>query len=181
MLRLILPGIVLLLSIFSGHTQKVSEYKFSVLSTNNGLAGNFVTTITQDHKGFMWIGTENGLQRYDGRRFLTFKNKPGDPQSLPYNVVENIYEDKKQNLWVITSDDRIGQFNTSHFTYKEVPVPGIKKEGLMGIKHLVEDKDHHLFLAIEAQPKSFYQYSEKEKSFLPAQHLNEVLPRNWML
>jgi ligand-binding sensor domain-containing protein/signal transduction histidine kinase len=180
MLRLIWPAILLLASVFAGHAQKISEYKFSVLNTNNGLAGNFVVAITQDHKGFMWIGTEHGLQRYDGRRFLTFKNKPGDLASIPYNVVEEIYEDKKQNLWVITSDDRIGQFNTSYFTYKEVPVPNIKKEGLMGVKHLLEDKDDNLYLAIEQQQKPFYKYSEKDKSFLPC-NLNDVLPKTWML
>lgn len=179
-LRLILPVVVLLLSILPGHTQKVSEYKFSMLTKTNGLAGNFTIDITQDHKGFIWIGTDAGLQRYDGKRFLTFKNRPGDIQSIPYNTVESVYEDKKKNLWVITSDDRLGIFNTSYFTYKEVNVPNQKKEGLMGIKHLLEDNDGNLYLAVEQQEKSFYKYSAKDNSFLPCD-LNEALPKSWLL
>lgn len=180
LVRLILPGILIFLSTFTGHTQKVSEYKFSILNDKNGLAGNFIVDIIQDHQGYMWFGTEAGLQRYDGNRFLTFKNRPGDLQTIPYNTVEKIYEDKKRNLWIITSDDRIGIFNTSYFTYKEVPVPNMKKDGLMGVKHLLEDRDGNLYLGIEQQEKAFYVYSEKDKGFVPS-GLNEALPAKWPL
>jgi ligand-binding sensor domain-containing protein/signal transduction histidine kinase len=180
MLRLILPGIVLLLSVFAGFSQKVSEYKFSVVNKNNGLAGNFIIDITQDHKGFMWFGTDGGLQRFDGKRFLTFKNKPGDLNTIPYNMVENVYEDQKNNLWIITADDRIGIFNTNYFTYQEIAVPNQKKEGLMGIKHLVEDNEGNLYLVIEQQDKPFYRYSAKDGSFIPAA-INEAMPTKWLL
>ena len=127
LLRLVLIGIVLIASVFTGHAQKVSEYKFTVLNTTVGLAGNLVLDVTQDHKGYMWFATDGGLQRYDGKRFLTFKNKPGDLTSIPKNYLEIVHEDKKHNLWIVTNDDRIGIFNTSFFTYKEVTFPKIDK------------------------------------------------------
>ena len=178
MLRLILPGIVLLLSMFTGHSQKISEYKFSVLNANNGFAGKFALDILQDHNGYMWFGTDGGLQRYDGKRFLTFRNRPGDLKSIPHNTVDDLYEDRNGNLWIVTADDRVGIFNTARFTYEEVPVPNQKKEGLLGIKHIMEDNDGNLFLAIEQQEKPFYLYSPKNKTFLPAT-INEALPDKW--
>lgn len=178
--RLNLIGIVLLCMYFTGHTQKVSEYKFSVLNTDNGLAGNMVIDMLQDHKGFMWFGTDGGLQRYDGKRFLTFKNKPGDSLTIPYNLVEVLYEDKKKNLWVITADDNIGIFNTNYFTYREIAIPNQSKDAIMGIKTLWEDNDGTLFLSIHQQPKPFFQFSEKEQAFLPSE-LNTALPGKWGL
>jgi|ADGO01.1.fsa_nt_gi Two component regulator propeller. len=159
MLRLILSCLVLLFSFAAGFAQKVSEYKFLQLTNSNGIAGNFVIDMVQDHKGYMWFGTDGGLQRYDGKRFLTFKNRPGDSTAIPYNMVEEVHEDKHKNLWIITADDRIGIFNTSYFTYHEVPVLQQSKTGLMGVKHLLEDNEGNIFLAIELQAQAFYRYS----------------------
>lgn len=178
--KLNLTGIVLLCIYFTGHSQKVSEYKFSVLNTENGLAGNTVTDIIQDHKGFMWFGTDAGLQRYDGKRFLTFKSKPGNPSTIPYNIIEVVYEDKKHNLWVITADDKIGLFNTNYFTYKEIPIPNQDKDALMGLKTLMEDNSGNLYLSIHQQAKPFFQFSEKEQAFLPSA-INSAIPAKWGL
>lgn len=178
--RLNLICIVLLCIYFTGYTQKVSEYRFSVLNTENGLAGNTVTDIIQDHKGFMWFGTDAGLQRYDGKRFLTFKSKPGNPATIPYNIIEVLHEDKKHNLWVVTADDKIGLFNTNYFTYKEIPIPNQDKDALMGLKTLMEDSSGNLYLSIHQQAKPFFQFSEKEQAFLPAA-LNSAIPAKWGL
>jgi ligand-binding sensor domain-containing protein len=179
MLRLILSCLVLLFSFAAGFAQKVSEYKFLQLTNSNGIAGNFVIDMVQDHKGYMWFGTDGGLQRYDGKRFLTFKNRPGDSTAIPYNMVEEVHEDKHKNLWIITADDRIGIFNTSYFTYHEVPVLQQSKTGLMGVKHLLEDNEGNIFLAIELQAQAFYRYSPQRRQFEPA--LKDVLPPNWLL
>ena len=56
--------------------------KFDRLSTRDGLSQNRVFDITQDQNGFIWIGTEDGLNRYDGYNFKVFKNIPGDTTSL---------------------------------------------------------------------------------------------------
>src|SRR5690606_13849800 len=124
---------------------------------------------------YMWFGTDGGLQRYDGKRFITFKNRPGDSTTIPYNMVEVVYEDRQHNLWIITADDQIGIFNTSYFTYQNVPVPNQKKEGLMGIKHLLEDNEGNVYLAIEQQGQPIYRYSKQLRAFEPSV-INEALP-----
>lgn len=61
---------------------------FSTLSIRDGLPSNIISAITQDKKDFIWIGTANGLARYDGYRFITFKK--GEPHSLPANEISSL-------------------------------------------------------------------------------------------
>ena len=59
-------------------------------------------SIHQDHQGFIWIGTENGLNRFDGKYFLEFRFDPEDPETLDDNWINTIYEDSQNNLWIGT-------------------------------------------------------------------------------
>ncbi|WP_217695367.1 two-component regulator propeller domain-containing protein [Belliella pelovolcani] len=70
----------------------------------NGLSHNTIFTIHQDQLGFMWFGTKDGLNRYDGHQFKIFKNIPGDPSSLKNNHILSLFEGKDNNLWVGTND-----------------------------------------------------------------------------
>jgi ligand-binding sensor domain-containing protein/signal transduction histidine kinase/AraC-like DNA-binding protein len=72
------------------------------LSIDNGLSNNSVNTVFQDHYGFMWFGTYDGLNRYDGANFKIFKNRWDDEKSLINNHVNCIAEDKENRIWVGT-------------------------------------------------------------------------------
>lgn len=72
------------------------------LSIANGLSSNSIWSILQDSRGFLWIGTDNGLNRFDGYNIKIFKNDPGDSTSLSSNSVESIYEDRSGRLWIGT-------------------------------------------------------------------------------
>ncbi len=72
------------------------------ISPENGLSNSWVSSILQDHEGFMWFGTWNGLNRFDGYNFKVFKPVPGDSQSLSNNVVRALCEDNAGHLWVGT-------------------------------------------------------------------------------
>ncbi len=147
-LRQLLMCILLVPASILARAQKVNDYLFTTFNTNNGLAGNTVLNVLQDHKGFMWIATTDGLQRYDGKRFLTFKNKPGDPLSLPHDGIENIYEDQKHNLWIQTANNKIGIFNTTRFTWQEIPIQAPDPKDLLNLKDLLEDKAGNLYLLL---------------------------------
>ena len=56
----------------------------------------------QDRAGFMWFGTNNGLNRYDGYNIVAYRNDPANPHSLSGNFVEDLYEDRSGTLWVGT-------------------------------------------------------------------------------
>jgi ligand-binding sensor domain-containing protein/signal transduction histidine kinase/DNA-binding response OmpR family regulator len=76
---------------------------FSHLSTNNGLSESFVTCILKDKYGFLWFGTGDGLNKYDGYKFKVFRNKPDDSKTIPYNTIMCLFEDKAGELWIGTS------------------------------------------------------------------------------
>lgn len=73
--------------------------RFERLTINDGLSLSSVYSIYQDSKGFMWFGTEDGLNKYDGKRFRIFRPEAGNPFSLAYKWTELIYDDSKGQLW----------------------------------------------------------------------------------
>ena len=77
-------------------------FSFSSLRVERGLSQLSVTSIHQDHKGYMWFGTRNGLNRYDGNVFVVYKHINGDSLSLSENHVTALAEDEGGNLWIGT-------------------------------------------------------------------------------
>ncbi len=69
-------------------------------TTENGLSLNSVIDLHFDKQDFLWVATADGLQRFDGYRFQTFKHDPLDKKSIPENTVSTIYEDQNSNLWI---------------------------------------------------------------------------------
>ncbi|MBO9204389.1 MULTISPECIES: two-component regulator propeller domain-containing protein [Niastella] len=76
------------------------NYPVKYLGIEQGLSNNVVTTIYQDYKGFMWFGTYDGLNRYDGYNFRIFRNIIGDSTSLHNNTIYTIEGDAANNIWV---------------------------------------------------------------------------------
>ena len=83
-----------------GALAQLTDLKFAHLTTRDGLAMNNVVSILQDHRGFMWFGTGDGLNRYDGNSFVVYKNNPSDPGSLSANFIRDLVEDDHGNLWI---------------------------------------------------------------------------------
>ena len=85
------------------HAQMADEhYYFKNLSVQNGLSQNTVNAILQDRQGFMWFGTKDGLNRYDGLSFCKFKHDDRTRRSIGNNFITALYEDAKGNIWVGT-------------------------------------------------------------------------------
>ncbi|MET3979569.1 signal transduction histidine kinase/ligand-binding sensor domain-containing protein/DNA-binding response OmpR family regulator [Mucilaginibacter sp. UYP25] len=76
--------------------------KFEHIGTGEGLSQINVAAIIQDSRGFMWIGTRDGLNRYDGYTFTTYRHDEQDPGSLSSSMVADVVEDKEGNIWVAT-------------------------------------------------------------------------------
>ena len=79
---------------------RADNYPVKYLGIDQGLSNNVVITIYQDYKGFMWFGTYDGLNRYDGYGFRIFRNVIGDSTSLNNNTIYTIEGDKDKNIWV---------------------------------------------------------------------------------
>ena len=84
------------------------EYIFNHLTTKDGLASNFINCMYQDKKGYLWVGTESGLQRYDGYNF--FYPYYNAPNQIPEKPVHQILDDKDGRIW-IRQGKTIGIFN----------------------------------------------------------------------
>lgn len=93
---------------------------FNHLTVSNGLSQNSVTCIFQDRKGFMWFGTQDGLNRFDGYKFKVFKNIPSDTTSLTENFIFSIFEDSTGNLFIETQSKIIHKYNPVNESFSVV-------------------------------------------------------------
>jgi ligand-binding sensor domain-containing protein len=94
------------------------NYNIKTFTTDNGLSHNNVREMVFDSTGFLWIGTWDGLNRYDGYSFVKYSHTPGDSTSLPYFSVRGLLVDGSDNLWILTDNGYIAKFNrkTNNFT-----------------------------------------------------------------
>jgi len=88
-----------------------NELSFEIFTQENGLPNNLIQYIYQDSKGWMWIGTSQGLSRFDGYTFVNFLTNPGDSASIKGNLVRVIKEDSKGNLLVGTENGGLNVFD----------------------------------------------------------------------
>ncbi len=86
------------------HLAGQSDYRFEHFGQEDGLSSNSIRVLFQDEQGFVWIGSDNGLDRFDGRGFLNFRFDPENPNSLTSNRVNSLSLDAKQKLWIGTSN-----------------------------------------------------------------------------
>ncbi|WP_281171574.1 ligand-binding sensor domain-containing protein [Desulfovibrio inopinatus] len=113
-----LIAITLFLSLFSNHSVHAGEDTFfEHLSVSQGLSHSGVYCFLQDSKGFMWIGTEDGLNRYDGTDFKIFRHDPENEKSISHNEVWSIQEDSQGNLWIGTWGGGLNRFNWDTETF----------------------------------------------------------------
>ena len=84
-----------------------AESSTQQFTITEGLSNNSVKTIFQDSRGFLWIGTEDGLNRYDGYNFEVFKSGGENGESLAGNCITAIEEDRNGNIWIGTSHNGI--------------------------------------------------------------------------
>ncbi len=80
------------------------QNKFNIYGVKQGLSHQSVRTVMQDSRGFIWAGTWDGLNRFDGYEFKVYKPIPGDLHSISGNFVESIAEDDNRDLWIATGD-----------------------------------------------------------------------------
>ncbi|MDO5980051.1 hybrid sensor histidine kinase/response regulator transcription factor [Flavivirga spongiicola] len=93
------------------------DISFTRLSVKDGLSQNGVMSIFKDSKGYVWLGTRDGLNRYDGYNFKVFRHNPHDFNSLSNNYINTIVEDKDGVLWVGTQNG-LNAFNQKDQTFK---------------------------------------------------------------
>jgi ligand-binding sensor domain-containing protein len=125
------------------------------LGVAQGLSHRQPTHLLQDKYGFLWIGTENGLNRYDGYTFTVFKHRRGDSTSLSHNWIVRLYEDKMGTLWVCTFDG-LNRYNRANNTFTAFKAkPQAHEHPVNGIFNAWEDKSGNFWVFTAAGVQLF--------------------------
>jgi ligand-binding sensor domain-containing protein len=156
--------------------QQTRQYAFQHFTTAQGLASNFINNITQDQDGFMWLATQNGLQRYDGNRFQTVRPVPHAASDGLIDMVAGVWSDAQGRVWLLTNNNRVALFDTRRFEYREARVlPGYHSFSYI-TKYLFEGAGGQLFLKDAFGP--LYRYDAASHSFRSSNELPQKLAGN---
>lgn len=151
-------------------------YIFNRFSRNEGLNTNNVNCVWQDKKGFLWIGTENGIQRFDGKRFVSF-NSIALNNSMPPLGVDQILDAGNGKLW-IRQGNSIGMFDPVSFSYTSVPT---QLTGMLPAEsefHLYSDCKGHTFLCTHKTGLLYYNKAENQ---FTSKNLPIRIPAEWVV
>jgi PAS domain S-box-containing protein len=123
------------------------DIRFTRLSTTDGLSQTRVAQIVQDDLGFIWFGTQYGLNRFDGYEFKVFVHNPRSPESLSGAFISSLFKDRQGYLWVGCAQT-LDRFDPVTETFKHYRVDTDDPEGLSGtVVHISEDRSGMLWLA----------------------------------
>jgi signal transduction histidine kinase/CheY-like chemotaxis protein/ligand-binding sensor domain-containing protein len=163
--------LVCLLYPTDGKTQ-APEIKFKQISIEQGLSNSYVFATRQDSRGFMWFGTQDGLNRYDGQQMIVYRNIPGDNHSLSDNLIKYIYEDSNKILWIGTANG-LNSFNPYSNSFTRYTHDVTDKNSVSGsmIACIFEDTQHVLWVVSEdggldifnRQTKQFLHFAHSKK------------------
>ncbi|SDF45493.1 ligand-binding sensor domain-containing protein [Cellulophaga baltica] len=114
----------------------------------NGLSSNYPTCVIEDSRGFIWIGSNNGLNRYDGYQSKIFKYDPNDSNTISENWITSLLEDKEGNIWIGTEGGGLNHYNTTtdvitRFTHKKNDSTSISSNV---VHRIYEDSQSRLWL-----------------------------------
>lgn len=131
----------------SGAFAQAPDIKFTRIGNKQGLSNTTIECIYQDSRGFIWIGTQDGLNRYDGIKMTSYKNIPNDSTSISDNFIRCICEDHDHNLWVGTSYG-LNKFNANNNTFKRYKFNQADSSGLSNntIMYLTRDSKSNLWV-----------------------------------
>ncbi len=141
-LVLLLVGLLCILSAYS----QQNNIRFKRITINDGLSLSSVYCIFQDSKGFMWFGTEDGLNKYDGKNFTIYRDNTDKPNGISHQWIEQIIEDSNGNLWF---GSRGGLTRFDPITETFTPYRGIEPNNQLSndtITTFFEDENKRLWI-----------------------------------
>ena len=147
-----------------------SYLRFETLALEQGLSQSSVRSIHQDRRGFMWFGTEDGLNRYDGYTFTVFKPVPGDPTTLSSSFVRAIHEDAAGTLWVGTNGGGFNRYDPSTQRFRRYQADPSRANALSHnyVWDIAEDRDGMLWLGTDGG--GLERFDPRRESFTHFRH-----------
>jgi ligand-binding sensor domain-containing protein/methyl-accepting chemotaxis protein len=185
--RVYLIYVFILIHILFVHNIFSQNYKFDHIGTDKGLSQATVNCIYQDSKGFIWFGTNDGLNCYDGYSFRIFKFNPKDSTSISGNEISAIIEDNNGSLWVATRNDGINFYSkdTGKFTRFKNTETNKKYLSSNAIKAICFDKNGNIIIGtlggglnvlnIKTNNVKQYRYIENDNSSLGDNYIYSIV------
>ena len=137
------------------------KYYFKHLGLEQGLSQSSVLCILQDHDGFMWFGTKDGLNRYDGISFRTFQHEYNNPESLGNNVINSLFENGQNEIWIGT-DAGIYIYNPEMESFAKFDFSSQDGTKItQPVYRITADNKGNIWMAVESQ--GIFQYDNKSK------------------
>ena len=157
-MKIIIKIFILAALFYSFGISQKNDIHFEHLMVEDGLAANTVLSVFQDSRGFLWIGTYNGLDRYDGYNFIHYKNSETDGESLSDDKVRALCEAKDGNIWVGTWSGGLNKFirETENFRhFRHIPGdPNSLSSDL--ITSICKDRKGNLWIGTEAGGLNYF-------------------------
>lgn len=140
-------GIVFCWFVYSASIFAQSK-KFFHLSSKDGLSQNNVYAICEDYRGFIWIGTRDGLNKYDGYNITVYKHDPLDSTTISNNFIRVIFSDSKNRLWIGSSDGGLNLYNFEHNKFTQYTNDKNSNKYIPGnnIGNIQEDSEGNLWV-----------------------------------
>lgn len=124
---------------------------YNLITTKAGLSNNKITAILQDSEGYIWIGTEGGLNRYDGYELTKYVFKLKDSSSIAGNNISCLFIDSNNDLWIGTRYNGLSKYNRSSDSFTNYRMDPFDFYTLShnGINSIAEDKEKNLWIATQ--------------------------------
>ncbi len=153
---------------------EVTNFRYNP-ANKSGVCSDFVRDCCEDNEGYMWIGTFNGLNRYDKRtgEFMHFEADLNNSESLIHSSIWRIVKDAQGTLWIGTYFGGVNYFNPEYEIYTRFEASTEESKGLSSpiVGHMLEDKEHNLWIATEGG--GLNKYDRKKNSFQWFQHSSD--------
>lgn len=161
----LIPSTCYLLPSFS------QDIKFSRIGSDQGLSQASVNCILQDSKGYMWFGTQDGLNKFNGHEMVPYKHDPSDSNSLSNNWIECLFEDSKGTIWVGTHSGGLNAVNPFLNKVTRFENDSKNSTSLSGnqVKCIYEDKNGTYWVGTTYGLNSFNGKVNNFQKYLPAQ------------
>lgn len=145
------------LTSFEGHASLPEQFHFRHYSIENGISSNGIAAILQDSKGYIWFGTDNGLNRFDGTQFKFYQKSDPLYQNFQFNTICTLCEAKENEIWVGTEcgiyiyDQKKDKFTLfEQETHQKVKIDS-------WVNYIIPDKENNIWIATQRQ--GVFQYN----------------------
>lgn len=170
-LKLYTKYILSLLLIINSSTLAFSQDQFPYhvhhYNVSNGLSNNWISQLFQDKDGFIWVATQYGLNRFDGKKFTTFTYRPGDSTSISANWIKYILETSNGDFYLATHGGGINQMDHSKEVFYN-PLDQLKlKNEFDVVSSLMEDEYQNIYISTENGVYKFHKEKKELEKVYP--------------